>query len=241
VSAREIAWTTTEEAEDKRERGQEAPTKDVDSALGLWETQPQQTRFIRRTPGVSTMNHSKMHTPDGSHVLILTGTPGSGKTTVARLLAGKSERAVHLESDQFFHFIQSGYIEPWMPESHEQNIAVMNIVASVAAGYAKAGYFTIIDGIISPRWFLEPVRDSLHAAGYTVAYAVLRAPLPVCLSRARDRAPGRLSDTAVIERLSREFVNLGRLETHVIDTGKQTADAAADLLSELLQTNRLVT
>ncbi len=174
-------------------------------------------------------------------VLILTGAPGSGKTSVARLLAARSERAVHLESDRFFHFIQSGYIEPWKPESHEQNTTVMRIVGSAAAGYAKAGYFTIIDGIISPRWFLEPMRDSLRAAGQAVAYAVLRAPLSVCLSRARDRAPDLLSDAAVIERLSHEFVNLGRLETHVIDTGARTADATAGVVSELLQANRLIT
>lgn len=182
-----------------------------------------------------------MPASDERPVLILTGAPGSGKTTVARLLAAKAERAVHLEADQFFHFIQSGYIEPWKPESHKQNTTVMHVVARAAASYAKAGYFTIIDGIISPRWFLEPVRDALRAAGHPVAYAVLRAPLPVCLSRARERSTDQLSDAAVIERLAREFANLGRLETHVIDTGTQTADAAANLLSELLlQTNRLV-
>jgi hypothetical protein len=27
---------------------------------------------------------------------------------------------VHVESDCFFHFITSGYVEPWKPESHEQ-------------------------------------------------------------------------------------------------------------------------
>ncbi len=182
----------------------------------------------------------RMPTSEERPVLILTGAPGSGKTTVARLLAAKSERAVHIESDQFFHFIQSGYIEPWKPESHKQNTTVMHVVAGAAASYAKAGYFTIIDGIISPRWFLEPMRDSLRAVGHPVAYAVLRAPLPVCLSRARDRAPDRLSDATVIERLSCEFVNLGSLETHVIETGTQTADATANLLSELLQTNQLV-
>jgi hypothetical protein len=110
----------------------------------------------------------------------------------------RSERAAHLESDSFFHFIRAGYIEPWKPESHEQNTIVMRIIATAAAGYADAGYFTIIDGIVSPRWFFESLRDALQAAGHEVAYVVLRAPLATCRSRAASRERSWLADAAVI-------------------------------------------
>ncbi len=172
--------------------------------------------------------------------MILAGAPGSGKTTVAGLLAAKSQRAVHLESDRFFHFIQAGGIDPWKREAHEQNTTVMRIVAQAAAGYADAGYFTIIDGIVIPGWFFEPLRDWLSAAGHRVSYAVLRAPLAVCLARAARRASSPLSNAAVVERLWHDFADLGPLERHAIDSGAQTADATSDALAKRLHTDLLV-
>jgi adenylate kinase family enzyme len=177
---------------------------------------------------------------DKSPILILTGAPGSGKTTVAGLLAVKWQRAVHLESDQFFHFIQAGYVEPWKPESHEQNTIVMRIVAEAAASYTSAGYFTIIDGIVSPRWFLKPLCDSLRSTGHMVAYAVLRAPLSTCLARAATRTSGGLSDGVVVERLWHDFAELGPLESHVIDSAAQAADATTAVLAERLQSGLLL-
>ncbi len=116
----------------------------------------------------------------------------------------------------------------------------MQIVAEAAAGYAGAGYFTIVDGIVSPRWFFEPLRDSLRAAGRPVAYAVLRAPLAVCLARAESRASSRLSDAQVVERLWHDFAELGPLETHVIDSGTATAEATADALAARLRDGLLL-
>jgi predicted kinase len=173
--------------------------------------------------------------------LILTGAPGSGKTTVARLLAERTDRAVHVKSDCFFHFIASGYVDPWKAESHEQNTTVMRIVGEVAVGYGRAGYQTIIDGIIIPGWFFEPLRESLGAAGFDVAYAVLRPPLAVAVERAASRSSSPASDAAVVEQLWNDFSDLGALEHHAIDNETQTAEQTAELVAMRLQAGTLTT
>jgi predicted kinase len=173
-------------------------------------------------------------TPSETPVLIVTGPPGVGKTTIAGILAGRSARAVHLEADAFFHFIRSDFVEPWKSESQEQNRIVMQIVAGAAAGYAEAGYFTIVEGIVIPTWFFEPLRDALRAAGHPVAYAVLRAPLSVCAARVQDREGEPPIDFGVIEQLWRSFADLGDLERNALDLGDSNPEEATDLLAQRL-------
>lgn len=165
---------------------------------------------------------------NGADALILTGAPGTGKSTVAAILGGRAERGVHLESDAFFRFISRGYVEPSRPESHDQNQVVMRIVAEAAAGYALAGYFTVVDGVVIPRFFLDPMCEVMERAGLRVAYAVLRAPLEECVRRVDEREGGPLADPEAISRLWSEFADLGELEPHAVDVADLEPERAAD-------------
>jgi predicted kinase len=153
-------------------------------------------------------------------VLILTGPPGSGKTTVAAGLAqmpGSSK--VHLHSDDFWHFIKHGAIAPYLPESDAQNRVVMNALCRTVSAYAEGGYFVILDGIIGP-WFL-PAFASLTVPTH---YVVLRPPLDVAIERCLGRAGDTLTDPAAITSLHRQFQALGALEKHVLMVQGHEAD-----------------
>jgi predicted kinase len=112
--------------------------------------------------------------------MILTGAPGVGKTTVAAILARRAKRSVHVEADRFFFFIRGGFVEPWDRASDAQNQLAMRTAAAAAASYAAAGYWTILEGIVIPRWTLGVIRETFAAAGVPTAYAVLRAPHSDC-------------------------------------------------------------
>ncbi len=176
------------------------------------------------------------------HVVIVSGPPGAGKTTVSCLLAehSPSERAVHLRSDDFYRHIVKGLIPPWGPDaqSQNQNQVVVEAVAAATERLALGGYEVVVDGVFGP-WLLEPWL-SLASRGVDVHYAVLRPDEATTTLRAVSRkAPGALIDPAVIRAMWRQFAAIGAYEEHVLVTSAHTAAESALEVRRLLSTQAL--
>ena len=159
-------------------------------------------------------------------ILIVSGPPGAGKTTVARRLAETSAApAVHLHTDSFYEAIRAGFIAPWLAESNEQNRTVSRAIVAAAGAYAAGGYRVVVDGVVGP-WFLDIYRSEGARLGVALDYVVLRADRETVAARARDRADQPLP--AYPPRIFAGFADLGPYEPHVIDSGTQSVDGLVE-------------
>ncbi len=84
-----------------------------------------------------------------SDVWIINGIPGSGKTTIARHLAGQLERSAHLEGDLLHEMMVVGRVEHSTgAEADRQAELTDRNLCLVAKSFSNAGFVPVMDFII---------------------------------------------------------------------------------------------
>jgi cytidylate kinase len=155
-----------------------------------------------------------------SSITIVSGCPGSGKTTLARTLAERSDEGLHLVSDDFYRY-PGRPIAPTEPESKHQNETILRAVARAANAFRDGGYDVYVDGVIGP-WMLPVICAELPDSE-SLAYVVLRADLGLALSRVREREGAGAS--AAVEQMHRALSELGDLAGCELETsGRSPAE-----------------
>jgi chloramphenicol 3-O-phosphotransferase len=123
---------------------------------------------------------------------LVTGIPGSGKTTLARLLAERLERSAAIEGDLLQGWIVSGNVWPGTEPAAEAARQIrlnMKNQCLLARSYADAGFTPVIDYVIVTRADLAEYRRGLE--GLSLYLVVLHPGKAVVIQRESGREKSR--------------------------------------------------
>ncbi len=188
-------------------------------------TTPQPKANARLRNAVAPMRNNRRM----ASLLVVTGPPGAGKSTVARFLAEAFKRSVLVEGDAFFAFLARGAVLPWLPEANDQNDVVTQAAASAAGRYVAGGYNTVYDGVVGP-WFLPRF---VAATGLgSVHYVVLLPSAQRCVARVVTRPGHGFADVDATRRMHQEFTRASIDQRHLmVDPPDEVAAVAERVLA----------
>ncbi len=138
-------------------------------------------------------------------IIVVSGPPGAGKTTVASAVADSYNPSVLVVGDDFFASLRRGRVEPWLPEADAQNRTVI-AAAAAACGRLAERYTVVYDGVLWPPYAALFATE----AGAPFHYALLLPPLDVTLDRVRARSNHPFADLAAATDMWHSFASTTR-------------------------------
>src|SRR4028119_810559 len=97
-----------------------------------------------------------------TEIWIINGIPGVGKTTIARALAARQPRGVHIEGDDLQECIVSGSVPPGgQPPEEERRQIHLNVrnQCLLARSFAQDNFVPVLDYVLVDRARVEEYRE----------------------------------------------------------------------------------
>lgn len=159
----------------------------------------------------------------------MNGIPGAGKTTTARALARRLERAAHIEGDYLQSMIVSGGVwpgeEPAAEAERQIHLNVHN-QCTLARSFVQAGFTPVLDYVVVSKERVAEYKRELE--GLEVRLVTLAPGVDVALRRDRDRPDKTVAHLwAHLDEIIRsELAGVGLW----LDNSELTVDEAVDAI-----------
>lgn len=170
-------------------------------------------------------------------IIIVSGPPGAGKTSVAEALCERFDRMLHIEVDTLRHMVKAGYRHPWAgdAQAEEQLVLGARNAAAIARESTAARYAVVIDDVVTAAMAVHYI-EALRGIDAPVHFVTLLPRLDVTLARDAARRATLPDRVRVLhEQLTREE-EADALPGAVLDTSDDgnaqlTADRVQDVVA----------
>jgi cytidylate kinase len=165
-------------------------------------------------------------------LVVVTGPPGAGKSTVAGLLAEMVDPSALVAGDAFFGFLARGGISPWLAAAREQNEIVLGAAAAAAGRLASGGISVVYDGVVGP-WSLAAFVSATGLA--RLHYVALLPSETTCVARVQARVGHGFTDVSATRHMHHAFASSRLDARHLL------ADPTDDPQATAVEISRRVT